>query len=168
MKNSRRITSILAITGGGILLVIALVLAGFWFGVPDERLLVSAASRDNLAEFKRIAAKGVSLDAQDQGMLGHTPLIATTLVQGTNVFFYLLTAGAKVDARGSRGETALMTAAMLGDHNLVKIKALIAAGADVNARDTNGASALDYVKWASAGHPTAIAYELLRQHGPKD
>jgi hypothetical protein len=159
----------------------AIVLFGFatiflikWtgIGVPNERLLVNAAANDDLATFTRIAAKGISLDAQERGMLGHTPLIATTFIKGTNVFYYLLASGAKVDARDRDDETALMTAVMLGDSNLLKIKALIEAGADVNARDRHGSSVLRRAKWAAVGRLPGFSVtstlQLLEQHGAKE
>ncbi len=57
--------------------------------------MVNAARIDDLETLKRMAAKGVSLDAQEQGMLGYTPLVASTITPGTNVFFYLLFCGSK-------------------------------------------------------------------------
>lgn len=139
-------------------------------GIPIERQLVNAAANDDLEKFKKYAARGVSLDAQEPRMLGQTPLIATTFIKGTNVFFYLLSAGAKVDAKDRDGETALMTAILSsGDANLLKIRALIAAGADVNARDKYGVSVLQYAKRASVGRPPTFSMtntiSLLEQHG---
>jgi hypothetical protein len=139
--------------------------------VPLENQLVDAAGKDDLARFKKIAGKGVSLDAQEKGMQGYTPLIETTFVSGTNVFCYLLSAGAKVDARNRDGETALMTAVMLGDANLFKIRALINAGADVNARDKSGTPVLKFALWAGMGTPprsTTNTISLLRGHGARE
>ena len=136
---------------------------------PLSNQLVTAARNDDLAKFTKLATgPGVNLDAQEQGRLGETPLIASTLTQGTNVFFYLLSAGAKLDARDFEGKTALMSAVMLGDGNFTKINALIAAGASVNARDKDGASVLKYAKWASAGHIATNTISVLEQHGAKE
>jgi len=150
-------------------LAIAAILVVNWITAPVENLLVNAARNDDLAKVKKIAAKGVSLDAQEQGMLGETPLIASTFANGTNVFFFLLSAGAKVDARDREAKTALMSAVMLGDANLPKIKALIAAGADVNARDNSGSSVLKFAQWAGAGGAAVTnTISLLEQHGAKE
>ena len=84
------------------------------------------------------------------------------------MFFYLLSAGVKVDARDREGKTALMSAVMLGDANFAKINALIAAGASINVRDNDGASVLKYAKWASAGHIATNTISILEQHGAKE
>jgi len=61
-----------------------------------------------------------------------------------------------------------MSAVMLGDVNLVKTKALIAAGADVNARNRN-ASVLTYAKWASqGGHIATNTIKLLENTGARN
>jgi len=147
---------------------IAVLLVAGCGRTPDENRLVYAAANDDLMELKKIAAKGVSLDSREKGALGQTPLIATTLTQGTNAFFYLLSAGAKVDGGDREGMTALMSAVMLGDANQVKIEALIGAGADVNAHDSKGTSVLTYAKWASAGgHVATNTITLLERHGAK-
>ena len=153
-----------------LMVVVALgaIFTYWWFDVPNERQMVNAARIDDLETLKRIAAKGVSLDAQEQGMQGFTPLVASTLTPGTNVFFYLLSAGANVNARDRMGETALMTAVCLGDANLVKIKALIDAGADVNASN-RGITILRTAEFgAQGGHPAVDTITLLKQHGAKE
>lgn len=139
--------------------------------VPIENQLVNAAMNDDLARFKKIAAKEVSLDAQQVGMQGFTSLIATCYVSGTNVFCYLLSKRAKVDAPARDGQTALMAAVMLGDANFFKTKALINAGADVNARDDTGTSVLKYALWAGSGTPprsTTKTISLLEENGAKE
>ena len=136
-----------------ILVIITIIHLASCAKAPVSNQLVTAARNDDLAEFTKLSTKpGVNLDAQEQGRLGETALIASTLTQGTNVFFYLLSAGVKVDARDREGKTALMSAVMLGDANFAKINALIAAGASINVRDNDGASVLKYAKWASTGH----------------
>ncbi len=152
-----------------LLAVIALVpiFTGRWFGVPNETRMVNAARVDDLKTLKRIAAKGVSLDVQEQGMQGYTPLIASTFTPGTNVFFYLLSAGANVNAHDRMGDTALMAAVTLGDANLIKIKALIDAGADVNANN-RGITILRNAEGNAQGdHAEADTIALLKRHGAK-
>ncbi len=161
----------------GAAVVVLLILAGLfcmWLGVglPPENFLVNAATRDDVAKLKKVMAKGGNINGQEKGMLGYTPLIATTFIPGTNTFFYLLSVGAKVDARDRDGQTALMTAIMAcGDANLFKIQALIAASADVNAKDKWGNSVLQYAKNATAGRPSLSntnTIALLLQHGAKE
>ena len=144
------------------------IFTGYWFGVPYETRMVNAARIDDLETLKRMAAKGVSLDAQEQGMLGYTPLVAATLTPGTNVFFYLLSAGANVNARDRAGDTALMIAATLGDWNLNKIKALIDAGADVNASNQGMTALRNAEGGAQGGHAGADTIALLKLHGAKE
>jgi ankyrin repeat protein len=151
------------------LAALALVILVSCAKAPISNELVNAARDDDLAKFIKLAARpGVNLDAQENGRLGETPLIASTLTQGTNVFLYLLSTGATVDSRDREGKTALMSAVMLGDVNFTKITALIAAGANVNARDKEGASVLKYAKWASAGHVSTNTIGLLEQRGAKE
>lgn len=169
MKTQKKVILSTAMAIFVIFSAITVILVVNWVTAPNENLLVKAAGNDDLVKFKKIAARGVSLDAQEKGMLGQTALIASTLANGTNVFFYLLSAGVKVDARDREGKIALMSAVMLGDANLPKIKALIAAGADVNARDSNGSSVLKFAEWAGAGGcPVTSTVSLLKQHGAKE
>ena len=53
--------------------------------------------------------------------------------------------GANVNARNSKGMTALMLAAM-NNSNPEVVKALINAGADIFAKDNEGKTALNYAK----------------------
>jgi ankyrin repeat protein len=64
-----------------------------------------------------------------------------------------------VDASNNDGETALMKAAAEGLVN--NVRALILAGANVNARDKKGKSALMY---ATDANEAAVA-RLLKAHG---
>jgi ankyrin repeat protein len=112
---------------------------------------------------------------------GWTPLMyAASAYGGTNVKL-LLTRGAAVNARGPRGETALMFAALDGraDQHLLSagadvnastqdgvtalmlaaqcgdaeaIAALLKAGAEVSARDAKGRTAMDYLEAAHCGN----------------
>ncbi len=54
----------------------------------------------------------------------------------------LIHAGAKVEHRNKAGVTALMNAS--GNGHIANVRALIRTGADMNARDKDGKSVLDY------------------------
>jgi ankyrin repeat protein len=161
------------IFAGGILAIPFMIIIGyvcmvlFGTGVSKERLLVNAAANDNLIQFKKIAAEGVDLNTKE-GLLGQTPLTATTFALGTNVFGYLLSTGVNVDGRNNDGQTPLITAIMAsGDANLFKIKALITAGANVNARDKWGNSVLHYTEMGSS-HTYAQTILILKEKGAKE
>ena len=149
---------------------LVLVIGGFEIALPNDRLLVSAAAHDDLPGFKRIAAKGVSIDVQEKGFLGETPLIASIASPGTNVFYYLLASGAKIDARGRGGITPLMKSTGCGDLKFETTKALVQAGADVNLKDDHGISVLSYAEQAGVGNhvPTiSNTISFLKEHGAK-
>jgi hypothetical protein len=137
----------------------------FYLGSPEDRL-VTAASNDDLAGVKKMAAKGASLDSHWSRATKWSALIVSTLSDGTNVFFYLLKAGVKVEEADQMGGlTALMYAARDGDKKFDKTQALIAAGANVNAIDEAGTSVLD---WANAGAGVNTnTIRLLEQNGAK-
>lgn len=168
MKTPKTILIVIGSLGLGFLLFVTIGFLIFWFGVSNERLLVNAARKNDLEAIKKIQAKGISLDALENGMLGQTALIASTFTEHTNAFSYLLANGVNVNARSRDGKTALMTAVMLGDGNVAKTKALIEAGADVNARN-HGASVLQYAEWASQGRTSGFSVtntiNLLKEHG---
>jgi len=148
--------------------IFACTLAGCEFTVPKERLLVAAASADDLPRFKRIAARGVSIDIREKGFLGQTPLTASTESAGTNVFFYLLSAGAKLEATDRNDMTALVVSVMNGDNNFTKTKALVEAGADVNFRDNSGPMVLRYAQNAGlSGFSTSNTVAFLKEHGAR-
>jgi ankyrin repeat protein len=92
-------------------------------------------------------------------MLGETPLTAAVLCPATNAFIFLLNSGANIDARNRGGETPLMVACVLGDQGWQKVSLLVKAGADVNAKDTNGFSVLQHAQGAGA---TQIVQFLIK------
>jgi ankyrin repeat protein len=57
----------------------------------------------------------------------------------------LLSKGADVNAKNSKGETALMWASQIGPSQEV-VRAFLAKGADVNAKTNDGRTALDFAK----------------------
>ncbi len=91
---------------------------------------------------------------------GHTPL---HLVQDRGVLRVLLRHGANLEARGTAGDTPLIVHATEGSDtgSIAIIAALVEAGADINARDNAGESALDHARQRE--EPDKIA--LLVTHG---
>jgi ankyrin repeat protein len=142
------------------------IVSAFLAGCGNPNLtqdrLVNAARNDDLPAFRKLASTSdVSLDAQEIGMLGYTPLVGAVLSDGTNVFSFLLAAGANVNARIRTGETPLMMATLKGDANVDKVIALIGKGADVNAKDPDGNTVLRHA--AAAGASNIV--QILKTNG---
>jgi ankyrin repeat protein len=127
--------------------------------------LVGAARSDELGRVQSLLGGGVKIDEPEKGILGETALMAAagSDPDHTNVFYFLLASGAKVDGRGSNGKTALMEAVLAGDWNIEKVRALIKAGADVNAISGEGQSVLDYAEASSS--PKLV--DLLKTSGAR-
>ncbi len=94
------------------------------------------------------------------------PFFATPLelaLQGGNIHIAsrLIEAGARVDAKGTTGRTALYYAVREG--HLDAIQMLIEKGAEVNVRDTEGASPLDDAIW----HGSIDTVAILLAHGAR-
>jgi ankyrin repeat protein len=91
-----------------------------------------------------------------------TPLQVAVLLDNGHMASRLISAGARVDAKGPSGRTALFGAVRVAHLDLIRL--LIARGADVNIRDTeHGASPLDEAVWA--GSLDCVA--LLLAHGAR-
>jgi hypothetical protein len=113
---------------------------------------------------------------------GWTPLMYAASSYGHSLVNEMLKAGANVNARSKRGETALMASAATGmaDEDLLKagadvnavndagmtalmllvqrgdpdeITALLKAGADARRKDASGRTAMDYLNAANCGRP---------------
>ena len=109
---------------------------------PDQervRVLVDAGSDVNVANTFAGAVKNGPIN-----LVHMTPLFIAATDAPPDTIKVLLSAGAHPDECDQRKLTPLMSA-MLTDHpNLATIRQLIAAGADVNAKDQNGESVLDW------------------------
>jgi len=75
-----------------------------------------------------------------------TPLMAAAPYADTSTVDALLKAGARVNDLDCRKMTALMLAIATDSASAAKVKQLIADGADLNAEDQNGESALDWAR----------------------
>jgi hypothetical protein len=105
-----------------------------------------------------LGQEGETLEDPDE-----TPLMEAADKGDLKAVQQLLTTKADVNARDQSGETALIHACRNPQANPALIKALLAAGADVNIRSRNDYTALG---WATARGNTAVA-QLLRHAGAK-
>jgi TonB family protein len=151
---------------------------------PGKTKLMDAALRGDKVGFKAALAAGDKLTDVDAS--GWTPLMYAAGSFGDSLEGELLKAGAKVNARSKRGETALMASAVAGmvDEDLLdagaevnavddvgmtalmllvqrgnpdEIEALLRAGADARKKDALGRTALDYLNAANCGRPIVQA-----------
>jgi ankyrin repeat protein len=134
--------------------------------------LINAASTRNVTAAKLLLAKGANVNAVagepalkvKAGTIAlgsFTPLHMIAPSGSAEFVKALLDAGAKVNVQEARGLTPLMLAVATDRQNLDVIRMLIAKGADVNAKDPGGETALDWARKFKA----QPAIELLRRAG---
>jgi ankyrin repeat protein len=112
--------------------------------------LHEAAAAGDAARVRLLLSLGASANTPDRD--GRTPL----MLAGTPELVTILSdAGADIDAASLTGVTALMEGAHLGDEPVVR--ALLARGANVEAADAKGRTALHYAAQAPAGVHGTIA-----------
>ncbi|MBB5062316.1 TonB family protein [Granulicella mallensis] len=155
---------------------------------PGKTKLMDAAQRGDKAGVQAALAAGDKLTDVDAS--GWTPLMYAASSYGESVVSEMLKAGANVNARSRRGETALMASAVTGmadeelldaraDVNVVndvgmttlmllvqrgepdEIKTLLKAGASTFKKDAAGRTALDYLNAANCGRP------IVKERDPK-
>ncbi|MFA5292087.1 MAG: ankyrin repeat domain-containing protein [Phycisphaerae bacterium] len=101
-------------------------------GYPQKPTpLFSATTKGNVAILELLASKGAKLDSEE-----FLPLFGAIWAQNKEAIDFLISKGADVNAKDSRGATALIMAADMGYYDICEC--LIAKGADVNAEDKNG------------------------------
>jgi ankyrin repeat protein len=134
--------------------------------------LINTASARNVTAAKLLLAKGANVNAVagepvqkvKAGIVALGSFTALHMVapSGSSEFVKaLLDAGAKVNLREARGLTPLMLAVAIDRQNLDVIRMLIAKGAEVNAKDPAGQTALDWARKFQA----QPAIDLLRRAG---
>ena len=101
---------------------------------------MKAASRDDRRAVQRLLASGADPNATDAS--GWTALMYAAQSAHPSVVIALLQAGARAGQRSLAGETAMMAAATGWNHEIDTLRALAAAGGDINSRDSNGATPL--------------------------
>jgi ankyrin repeat protein len=120
------------------------------------RMLIDAGSDVNAANTFSGTVKNGPID-----LVHLTPVFLAAPDSGLPVVKALLAKGARADEPDQRKFTPLMAALACDQPKLDNIRALIAAGADVNAKDRNGESVLD---WAlKTRNPEVLA--ILKQAG---
>jgi ankyrin repeat protein len=125
----------------------------------DRTALLMAARENYLAVGKVLLENGADVNARS-GSSQFTPLYATAYGDNPAFAKLLLTYKADVNALAD-GTTPLLKAASQGSPELIEV--LIANGADVNARDKAGVTALTL----SFGNIHKESSEVLRKHGAK-
>jgi ankyrin repeat protein len=142
--------------------VLAVLLAGAAAASAQETLgdrFERAITRGSLREVKELVEDvGAPVETPiEHGGHTITPLIKAADAKRPEIVGYLLSKGAKVDARGTAdGHTALMAAVMRGDED--SVARLLAAGADVKVKDARGNSPFMI---AAAGAKLEIADLLI-------
>ncbi len=156
-RGSRGRTALLAAAGQGHAGVVRrLLAAGANVEVSDENdstalILASLAGSEPVVE--ALLAAGARVDARDS--FGNTPLMAAILGGRAQVESLLLAAG----AREGEQEARLLVAAERGD--LAEVRALLDAGAHVNARRSGDDSALILAAAGAGPGALAVVSELL-------
>jgi ankyrin repeat protein len=137
-------------------LVLTLLDAGARLDLADERgvtPLLSCIKHRNDPMARELLRRGAKTNAQDHD--GHTPLMACCASGMTSLADALLNKRADPNVKSHEGLTALMALARAGKKaknapTLALATNILAAGADVNAKDDDGHSAIFYA--ASVGH----------------
>jgi ankyrin repeat protein len=114
--------------------------------------LISAVANGVSESVRLLLAHGADKEVRP---FGSTPLLIASDRGDQKSAEALLQAGAEVNARTtSEGRSALHLAAMRKDPTLTAL--LLTNKADVNARDNNGYTPLDYAKGSSAARPSGV------------
>jgi ankyrin repeat protein len=127
---------------------------------PDPSLdlpLIAAAARGDAGEVRRLLAQGASVRATDER--GRTPLVAAAYGNHLETARRLLRAGADPDEKDATVQSAyLIATSEVGDDPRL-LALLLAAGADVTARDSFNGTGL--IRAAERGFPRVVRL-LLR------
>jgi ankyrin repeat protein len=114
--------------------------------VAGQTALMYAASAGNARTARLLLDHGASIEVR--GNEGNTPLIDaafdTEIGDTAGTVAALLAAGAKTEVRNRAGLTALIAAGWSG--NIDGVRLLLERGADRNAKDREGKTALDYAR----------------------
>jgi ankyrin repeat protein len=127
-----------------------------WDGHGDPPLLALVKKCD-IEGVRFLLDAGASVDAKNLG--GGCPLAVATMHGSTEMVRLLLGAGANLEEENGRmGETALMVAVSCGEGHVEVARLLIEQGANTNAKDVTGRTALMVA--ARSGDPSLVAMLL--------
>jgi ankyrin repeat protein len=129
--------------------------------------LMAALQNCNTEAVRALIAKGANVNAAliSAGqvkfgpiqLVGMTPLAIAAPYCGAGVAALLLDSGAKANTADVRGITPLMLAVASEAQNVDRVRVLLKAGADVNAKSAAGETALDWaLKFGNAGAISAL------------
>ena len=135
---------------------------------PQAPIAMDPWDAANVKKAELLLHSGVSVNVRDKIRDNSTPLIWAASFGNTAVVQLLLSKGAEVDARDSRGGTALIDAACscaISDmpYTLDSMRLLLKAGADVEAKDNDDTTAL----MAAAGWDRSEIITLLLENGAR-
>ena len=108
--------------------------------------LTIAAYHKHLEIVRLLCDYGANYDEKDSR--GFTPLMIAAFRGHVQILEYLISQGAYADEKDEKGVTALIHAigGQSRENKLEMVKKLVMYGADINATDDYGRSALDYAK----------------------
>ncbi|MBO7642238.1 MAG: ankyrin repeat domain-containing protein [Alphaproteobacteria bacterium] len=174
---NRKTALMIAVEKGNLKIVTELVKSGADPDIQDKNrktILRLAVEKGNLEIIKELVNYSKNLNCKDYN--GQTALMLAVSKGNVNLVNLLIEKGADVNARDNNDKTALMFAASSGKEDIVRsllekkkkksaIKKMVSKitrkkeeGIDINAKDKDGKTALDYAK--EAGHTEVV--EMLK------
>ena len=140
----------------------AVALAGWCAAHPRLAELEEAVHAGDVRQVSLLLKQYPDL-VRDRSEDGWRPFFFGAGTDETNMAELFLVAGADVKQRNDSGETALHYAAMF--RSVTGVRALLKAGADVNARASCRETPIMKLTWALGDGPTIPVAELLIQRG---
>jgi len=117
----------------------------YWKG-GSEPSTVSAAEAGDIQLLKTLQQKGMSLDYHDPRKYMWTPLMAGVYAGNSNIVAYLLKQKVDIEARDTRGRTALIWAVNVAGKDLSIVEMLLENGAKTNVTDNSGLNVFGLAK----------------------
>ena len=126
-----------------------------------ESVLMVAARTGRVTVLNALLAKGAVVELTEQWR-NQTALMWAAAENHADAVTRLVTAGADVEARSSRGMTPLLFAVREGQ--FASAKALVEAGADINAGINNNSVSTGAYTPASSGYTSPLALAIINSH----
>lgn len=125
-------------------------LASVHAGPAEDRALIAAAERGDVAAVRKTLADGASVNARDSA--GRTALLVATHANRVEAARILIAAGADVNAKDNIEDSPFLYAGAEGRNEILKM--ILAAGADLKATNRYRGTAL--IPAAHHGHPATV------------